>query len=475
MRAEPKRAGAIAWVGTLILGLPFLVGCETKAAKELGAGNERTSGGEEVSSRDALDGGGDPKEGTPSTAEGESTPAAGAAATPNDGTKPKTSWGQTREEQCQPPPRRPVTGSAQQAIAQGLQAASTGNAAVARASFQQALSADRNAYPAAYGLGVLADRAGQETQALEYYRQALRLQPDYESAAAGMVAILTRRSPNEALAFIEPLAAKYPTNLSLQALHAEVLVAAQRHDKVWEAARRALRCDERFVPAMIPLVKASLKQGRLELASAILDQAIEIAPNHAELRYLKGRMLLDEDGRTRDALAELRKAVELRPDYLEARMTLGIQLLGGANYDEALRNLLVAAQLAPKSVAVHLNLGDAHRALRRWQEAKAEFDTALSLRPNLPEAHFNLALLYMTAGSEFPGMDQLAALQKAVQEFRRYRELMGPRLPRDDASEGYLKDLERQIEREQKRIEREKARAQREAERAPRQDPNGGR
>ena len=162
-------------------------------------------------------------------------------------------------------------------------------------------------------------------------------------------------------------------------------------------------------------------------------------------------------------LTEFRRSVELRPDFVEARMALGIQMLSGGNYSEALQQFQAAVGLAPTSVEAHLNLGDAYRANKQWQQAKASFDRALSMRSNLPQAHFNMGLMYMSAGAEFPGLDQLGALRKAVEEFTTYRNAMGPRLGRDDPAEGYLEDLNRQIEREQRRIQRDRERAQREA------------
>ncbi len=384
-------------------------------------------------------------------------------------------WGSPAAEQGRPlPPRRPMSGSARGAYQQGLRAAAAGQTAAAQSSFQQALSADPNAYQAAYNLGVLADRAGNEAQALEYYRRALRIQADYERAAQGIVTIHLRRGNTpDAIAFIEPLARQWARNLHLQALYAETLVHANRYEDAWTAARTALQRDERFVPAMLALIKASLKQGRKELAEGILAQALGIDDNNAELHFLKGTMLLEEDGRLRDAIQELRRAVELRPDYAEARIALGIQLMSGANYTEALQQFQAAANLAPTLVAVHLNLADAYRANKQWQQAKQAFDHALRMQPNLPEAHFDMGLMYMSAGAEFPGLSQLQALQKAAEELRQYRNMMGPRLPRDDPSQAYLEDLDRQIQREQVRIERERANAQREAERGAREGGGG--
>ena len=380
-------------------------------------------------------------------------------------------WGETRAEQCRAPERRQMSSAAHRAFEDGVREANRGNTARAQQAFQRAISEDRNAFKAAYNLGVLADRAGNTNRAMEYYRQALRIQSDYERAADGMVTIFLRRgSVPDALAFIEPLARSHRTNLHLQAIYAEVLVHAERYDQAWDAARVALRCDERFVPALTAIVKAARAQGRTELAESVLDQALEVDERDAELHFIKGMMLRDEPGRFRDALGEFRRAVELRGDYAEARVQLGVMLLAGGNYTEALQHFQTAARLAPTLVAVHLNLGDAYRATKQWEKAKASFEKALSMESELPQAHFNLGLMYQSAGEDFPGLDALQALERAKQEFTRYRDQMGPRLPRDDPSTGYLEDLDRQIERTRRRMEREARRREMEADRGAREE-----
>ncbi|MEM9071308.1 MAG: tetratricopeptide repeat protein [Myxococcota bacterium] len=410
----------------------------------------------------------DPEPGGSETAEGGSE---GGAAEPEE---PANPWGATRAEQCRRPERRAMNGAARRAFDQGVQAASSGRVADARRSFQRALSEDRNAYKAAYNLGVLADRSGQANRAMEFYRQALRIQSDYERAVEGMVTIhLRRNAVPDAMALVEPLARANPTNLHLQALYAEVLVRAERYEQAWSAARRALRCDERFVPALIAVVKASLAQGRKELAQSILNQALTIQDNNAELHFIKGSLLRDEPGRFRDSLTEFQRAVQLRPDYAEARMALGVAQLAGGNYNEALQSFQAAANLAPTLVAVHLNLADAYRATKQWQKAKTAFEKALSMESNLPQAHFNMGLMYMSASADFPGLNELQALEKAKEEFTRYRNLRGPRIPRDDPSAQYLEDLDRQISRTRRRMEREERRRQMEAERGAREGEGG--
>lgn len=468
----------------LALALPT-AGCKDDEEQTTADGDEDSSGGETTGGGGDLagagsgstppsggdgsgwdgDGGGGGETGGDTAGGGDAGGDAGGEA----GGEEASPWGATRAEQCRQPERRQMSASARRSFDQGVRAARGGNTQQARQAFQAALSADSNAYKAAYNLGVLADRDGNENQAIEFYRRALRIQQDYEAAAEGMVTIFLRRgSAPDALAFIEPLARRNPRNLHLQALYAEVLVRVERYDAAWDAARSALRCDERFVPALTALVKASLKQGRRELAESILSQALQVQDNNAELHYIQGTLYSEDEARFRDALREFTRAVQLRPDYAEARMALGIAQLAGGNYQQALQNFQAAARLAPTLVAVHLNLGDAYRATKQWQQAKASFEKALQMNPNLAQAHFNMGLMYMTAGEEFPGLDALQALQKAKEEFTRYRDQMGSRLPRDDISEQYLTDLNRQIERTQRRLERERARAEQEAERGAR-------
>lgn len=365
------------------------------------------------------------------------------------------------------PERRAMSSDARGHFRTGLDAARNGDFEAAKAAFERALREDSRAYEAAYNLGVIADRMGDENRAMQYYRRALQILPDYERAARGLATIYIRRgSVPDALALVEPLARRYLQNLHLQALLGEVLVRADRYEDAMDAARVALERDERFVPAMITIIKASLASGRTELAESIIEQALEVDPDDAELHFLNGKLLLTQPGRLAAALESFQKAVEENPDHAEARIQLGRLYLEGGNYTKALEELEVAGRLAPMLPEVHVTLGDAYRVNRRWEQAKAAYDRALRMRGTFPAVHFNLGLLYMDAQDDFPGIDKLTALNRAQEEFTRYRNEMGPRLPRSDLSTAYLEDLARLIKREETRIARERARAERDAARA---------
>jgi tetratricopeptide (TPR) repeat protein len=451
------KSGAYALL--LLTTAAFQHGCGDKPNAKTGAAGE-TAGGEATGAAAGAQG-------------------AGAAAGTDGGkqsAKPSNLFGSPDADTGKPlPPRKELSGSAKSSFDDGVRAGAAGDNAGARAAFEAAVKADSGAYQALYALGVLADREGKESSAVDYYRRALRAQPDDAASARGIVVIYTRNNAiDKALAFIKPLAEQWERSTALQAVYADTLVSANRVDDAIQVARKALKRDERYVPAMLSLVKANQRAGKVELADSILDQALAVDTNVAQLHYLKGKRLL-EDQRLAEALAEFRKAVELDGDFAEARMELGLRLLAGANYAEALSQFQAVERLAPRLVEVQLALGDAYRSTRQWNNAKTALDKALRTKSNiLPEAHFELALLYMTAGAEFPGPDLLTGLAKAKEEFGTYRSQMGPRLTRDDASTGYLDDIDKAVAREQKRIERDKKAAERAARGTAAPAPAGG-
>lgn len=419
------------WIGAMVFAT---YGCAGKSSSATGtAAPQSTSGGEAAAPE------------TGDTSLETATPSATEGA-----------WGATRAEQCRREASPSMSSKARKAFDDGVRYALTNDIAAAETSFQAALKKDPNAYPALYNLGVLADRSGDQGDAMSYYRRALRVVADYEPAARGISTIQIRQNQvRAAVATVEPLANEYRANLAMQALYAELLVDAKRLDEAWMTARRALKCDERFVPALIALVKASRAQGRDELADSILAQAMEVDRNVAELHFLQGERLAAEPGQLREAMAAYERAIQLRSNYAEARMALGIQLLAGGNYPAALSHFQAAERLVPTLPEVHVNLGDAYRANRRWTDAQRAYRQALDLRSNLPEAHYGLGLLFLTAAGDFPRLDELTAFEKAVNEFKKYRAQMGPRLAKDDQSEEYLRNLDRMIKRARRRIERE--------------------
>ena len=190
------RFSTLVVIGAMLLVLLATYGCKGKAASEPGT-SESTSGGEAPT---------------------------GAGGAPSDAAEAESPWGATRAEQCRREAHPTMSSKAKKLFDEGVRAAETNNTAAAETSFQAALKRDPNAYPALYSLGVLADRAGNERDAMNYYRRSLRVLPDYAPAVGGMSTVQFRRTQvQDAVATREPRASGYRATRERQWLCAGVL------------------------------------------------------------------------------------------------------------------------------------------------------------------------------------------------------------------------------------------------------------
>lgn len=347
----------------------------------------------------------------------------------------------------------------------GARAAASGNLAAAEQAFKRTLEVDSRAYLAAYNLGVIAERRGDNTEASSYYQQALAMYPAHISSLEAYTKLQIRGgNGGAALNMMAAKAQEYPKNLAILNLYADTLIIMEKYDKAIVTAKKVLRTDERNAEAMLRIGKANLRLGRYELAESVFQQVLKIFPDNAEVFFLRSEIYL-RDGRKTAAMNDLKTAIEKRPDYVEAMNNLATIYLLSGNYADSVALLERAVRISPSWGRLQLNYGNALRGARRWKEAKAVLTKALALDSRLKGAIFNLGLLYYTA-DDFDNLDRMSRLREAKRLFAKYQAEMGSSLSRDDPVHKYLQEMQVAMEREQKRMERAKAREKQEAERA---------
>ncbi len=87
---------------------------------------------------------------------------------------------------------------------------------------------------------------------------------------------------------------------------------------------------------------------------------------------------------------------------------LGSAYLDHGRIDEAIKALRTALMLKPNYVNAHYNLGVAYENIGRIDEALKEYRTAVRLKPNYVNAHYNLGLAY----------EKLRRIDDAIEEYR---------------------------------------------------------
>jgi tetratricopeptide (TPR) repeat protein len=215
-----------------------------------------------------------------------------------------------------------------------------------------------------HNLGRSYYKQGRTDDAIEKYRIALRLKPDY---------------------------ADPHINLG-NAYKKQGLI-----DSAIEEYKSAIKLKPGYATAYYNLGLAYRKLGRTDEAVKEYKLALSLNPNHVGAHNNLGNIYYKQ-GRIDEAIEEYKEALRLKPDYVEARYNLGTAYHSQNRIDEAIEEYKEALRLNPDYVDAHNNLGTAYAIQGRMDEAIKEYKEALRLEPDLIETHFNLGLGYKKRG-----------------------------------------------------------------------------
>jgi hypothetical protein len=144
----------------------------------------------------------------------------------------------------------------------------------------------RNQAPWPYNnLGCALQRAGELTEAIGQFDQALRLKPDYAEAHCNL---------------------------------GNVLLQAGRTDEAMGQWELALRFKPDYAQAHYNLGLGLARQGKLPEAIEHWKQALRIKPIYAEAHYNLG-VALEQTGKVGEAIEHYQVALQIRPDYVQAQ------------------------------------------------------------------------------------------------------------------------------------------------------------
>ncbi len=330
-------------------------------------------------------------------------------------------------------------GAAKDAYDRGFKAWVEGDLEGAKKGFSEAAAADAKAPSPHYSLGVVLERLGDVTGALQEYRNTLALKPDHELAmGAYALALAGAGRVGEADTFLTEKRAKSPDSARLTTFLAEIKSLQKDHGTAQQLAQDALRMNPDYKDAMVAIARDHFRARKMELAkyaiAAILEGFGEATPardkDNAEAHLIRG-LIARETGRRAAALADFEAAYAKRPDLAESAIQLGAIKLEAGNAADALPVLERAVRLAPKSAHARLNLGDGYRLVGRPVDSKRELEQAMAFDSTLSIAHYNLGLLFLVSQS-IPGMNANEQAAQAIKEFEAYKTMRGARAEKGD-------------------------------------------
>lgn len=186
---------------------------------------------------------------------------------------------------------------------------------------------------------------------------------------------------------------------------AHAYAAMGLHDEAADSLEVVLALEPSHVEAMVLLADIRLQRGETSEALGVLQDAIDAAPDRADL-YFKLGLALNQSGDSRSAIVAYRRSIQLDPDDPSPYINLGLismQHFGQA--EEAEREFRHALALAPKDLAALANLGLALQDLGRHEEALDLYERALALHPGAVELRWNRGLANLALGRFVPGWE----------------------------------------------------------------------
>jgi tetratricopeptide (TPR) repeat protein len=219
-------------------------------------------------------------------------------------------------------------------------------------------------YLVVFHRGYMCAMDGQVEKALDLFREALALKPDFAEAHYNLGVMF-----DETEQFREAI----------------------------DAYRNSIVIKPDFAEAYYNLGLTLATTGQLPEAINACRKAIALNPDDAAAYYNLGRMLF-EIGQLQEAIAAYRKATALEPDDADAHYYLGLTLAATRQFPEAVAAYREAIALNPDDAAAYSYLGLVLAETGQFVEAIATCRKAVALKPNVVDAHFNLGVVLAKAG-----------------------------------------------------------------------------
>lgn len=151
------------------------------------------------------------------------------------------------------------------------------------------------------------------------------------------------------------------------------------------------------IPSAIQAGLEHHQSGRLQQASAIYQQILQIEPNHPDALHFLG-VLSSQTGNNDMAASCLQKAIAVKPDLIGAHNDLGNVFHMQGKLGEAAACYRKVLTLNPGYIEAHNNLGNILQKQGRLDDSAACYHNALSLKPEYAEAHNNLGNVLQDQG-----------------------------------------------------------------------------
>jgi len=218
------------------------------------------------------------------------------------------------------------------------------------------LEKNPHCWMAHYNLGIVLSEQGEADQAIDHYREALTLRPDYAEAHYNLGRLLVGKGQlNDAIAHYERAAAINPDDAAAQNNLGVTLFGIGRADDAIAHYQKALEIRPQYAEASCNLANLLIAKGDFNGAIARYTACLAVIPDQEEAQYNLASALL-RTGRTEEAIVEYQKVLRMHPENADTHANLGIAFLTEGRVRDAIAEYTKALQISPENLAALSNL-----------------------------------------------------------------------------------------------------------------------
>ncbi|MFZ0427084.1 MAG: tetratricopeptide repeat protein [Acidobacteriota bacterium] len=252
-------------------------------------------------------------------------------------------------------------------------------------------------------LGTIAALEGNPNQALEYFHQALRTNPDLADVLNDLVAVYLQQGERDrALSELDDLAAKSEKKAIFHILKGRIYMGAGETVSAERELRRAVEVDPNDYQAYILLGQLMMTEHKMPEAVREVDALIASKPQFAPGYLLRG-FYKDASKEPTGAIEDYRKALDLFPEgdpgYGAAANNLAWILADrGENLTEALTLAQKARQIDPQNVHYADTLGWIYYKMGNYTLAVDQLEYSVNQGQTQPQHYYRLGMAYFKKG-----------------------------------------------------------------------------
>jgi tetratricopeptide (TPR) repeat protein len=216
---------------------------------------------------------------------------------------------------------------------------------------------------------------GALTEAVDYFQQAIELDPDFALAYVGLADSYHMQTTYSGLPYDEML------------------------PKVEAAINKTLEIDDQLGEVYATLGVFHRKKRDYAAAEIASKRALELSPNYATAHHWYA-ILLDRVGRQEEALVRIRRAQELDPLSATINAYVGGMLRKLGRFDEALAQYKKVIEIDPAFPGAYRSVGGIYWDSGQLDEAAAWYRKAIALDPGNVPGLALLGLIYLDLGDD---------------------------------------------------------------------------